>query len=79
MAYLIQCHIVEPDEEKIKCVVCFYGEDEEEAQEAYDAQFGKSLTLAKIDEEKRLIVEESEIPDDQLPELEEEVEIEAQT
>jgi hypothetical protein len=71
MAYCIQCHIVEPDEEKIKVVVSFYGENEEDAQDAYDAYFDQNLNLEKIDKEERLVVEEGEIPDDQLPELEE--------
>ncbi len=72
MAYLIQCYIIEPDEEKIKVGVCFYGEDEAEAQEAYDDYFHTNLNLGKIDKEERLVVEEGEIPDSELPELEEE-------
>jgi hypothetical protein len=74
MAYVIECHIVEEatdtQDPRIQTVVSFYGEDEADAQDAYDRYFEQNINLGKIAAEGHLLEEESEIPDDQLPELE---------
>ena len=70
MAYAIQCHIVDPAEERIRMTVTFYGETEKEAQEIYDEWYGKKIELSKVDDAGDLLEEEGEIPDDELPELE---------
>jgi hypothetical protein len=79
MAYLIQCHIVEPDEARIRMVVSFFGTDQDDAQDAYDTYFDQNINLGKIDKEERLVIEEDTIPDDELPEVEEEEEEEQET
>ena len=72
MAYIIQCHIVEPEEEQIRVVVSFYGADEDEAQAAYDEYFEKDINLGKLEKEGVIVEEEGAIPDDEVPQVEEE-------
>lgn len=70
MAYLIQCHIVDPEAEEIGMTVNFYGETEEDAQERYDKWFSKNINLEKLDGEELVVHDEGEMLDDELPELE---------
>ena len=74
MAYVIQCHIVDPETNTIPVVVSFYGADEEEATERYDKWFEKKIELSKLAEAGDVLEEEAEIDDSELPEVEEEVE-----
>jgi hypothetical protein len=72
MAYVIDCNIVDRDEDRIRVVVSFYGEDQDDAQDACDTFADTWPEIVRADSEGRLIIEESEIPDDEFPELEEE-------
>lgn len=73
MAYVIQCHIVD-DDEQIRCSVSFYGATEEEAQEAYDEYFEKMKPLVDAEARGSLVEDEGDIDDQDRPELEEEEE-----
>jgi hypothetical protein len=78
MAYVIECHVIDPDEDRIRMTVSFWGEDKEDAEEAQDQYAGAIPELVVADKEERLVVEEAEIDDEDLPVLEEEEEEEKQ-
>jgi hypothetical protein len=74
MAYVIEAHVIDPDEDRIRMTVSFWGEDKEDAEEAQDQYAGKIPELVLAEKEDRLVIEEAEIEDDDIPEIEDDEE-----